>query len=169
MVVLFTFHSSVSVHLADFGTTGKLADFGTLFTFVVDSAGSQIHADGVSFFISPFDVEPSIPNNSSGEYLRLFTPETTFNTNKNQIVAILGRDLDGEKVFAEVEMTEEGHGGNGEGEGTGHIVVVEVKDLEIGEVGGEGDVEGVVGEVEMTEGGECRGIGPENWLSARER
>ncbi|KAG2404426.1 uncharacterized protein HKW66_Vig0113480 [Vigna angularis] len=56
MVVLFTFHSPVSVHLTDFGTTGKLADFETLLTFVVDSARSQIHADGLSFFISPFDV-----------------------------------------------------------------------------------------------------------------
>ncbi|KAG2409374.1 Lectin Lectin beta chain Lectin alpha chain Precursor [Vigna angularis] len=36
-------------------TTGTLANFGTLFTFVVDSAGSQIHTDGLSFFISPFD------------------------------------------------------------------------------------------------------------------
>ncbi|KOM34464.1 hypothetical protein LR48_Vigan02g061400 [Vigna angularis] len=73
--------------------------------------------------------------------------------------AILGRDLAGEKVAAEVEMTEEGHGGDGEGERTGHVVVVEIKDLEIGkagEVGGEGGVEGVVGEVEMAEGGECR-------------
>ncbi|KOM31660.1 hypothetical protein LR48_Vigan01g121500 [Vigna angularis] len=146
-------------------TTGTLANFGTLFTFVVDSAGSQIHTDGLSFFISPFDVEPSIPNNTSGGYLGLFTPEKSFNADKNQIVAILGRDLAGEKVAAKVEMTEEGHGGDGDGEGTGHVVVVEVKDLEIdeaGEVGGEGGVEGVVGEVEMAEGGEC-GEGGRDW------
>ncbi|KOM30074.1 hypothetical protein LR48_Vigan853s000200 [Vigna angularis] len=80
--------------------------------------------------------------------------------------AILGRDLAGEKVSAEVEMMEEGHGSDGEEEGTGHVVVVEVKDLEIGEageVGGEGGVEGVVGEVEMAEGGEC-GKGGRDWV-----
>ncbi|KOM31886.1 hypothetical protein LR48_Vigan01g144200 [Vigna angularis] len=41
---------------------------------------------------------------------------------------------------------------------SGHVVVVEIKDLEIGkagEVGGEGGVEGVVEEVEMAEGGQC--------------
>ncbi|XP_014493516.1 agglutinin-2-like [Vigna radiata var. radiata] len=67
---------------------GKLADFETVFSFVVDSAGSQIHADGLAFFILPFDADPSIPKNSSGGYLGLFTPETAFNTDKNQIVAI---------------------------------------------------------------------------------
>jgi len=69
-------------------TTGKLADFETTFSFVVDSAGSEIHADGFSFFILPFDADPSIPRNSSGGYLGLFSPKTAFNAYKNQIVAV---------------------------------------------------------------------------------
>jgi len=69
-------------------TTGKLADIETVFSFVVDSAGSQVHADGFTFFILPFDADPSIPTNSSGGYLGLFSPETAFNAEKNQIVAI---------------------------------------------------------------------------------
>ncbi|KHN45307.1 agglutinin-2-like [Glycine soja] len=71
-------------------TTGKLADFETDFSFVVDyySAGSQIHADGLSFFIIPFGADPRIPKNSSGGYLGLFSPETAFNAYKNQIVAV---------------------------------------------------------------------------------
>ncbi|KAG5001545.1 hypothetical protein JHK87_022617 [Glycine soja] len=69
-------------------TTGKLADFETDFSFVVDFAASQIHADGLSFFIIPFDADPRIPKNSSGGYLGLFSPETAFNAYKNQIVAV---------------------------------------------------------------------------------
>lgn len=69
-------------------TKGKVADFETEFSFVVDTAGSQIHADGFAFFIIPFDADPSIPKNSSGGYLGLFSPETAFNSYKNQIVAV---------------------------------------------------------------------------------
>ncbi|CAJ1940319.1 unnamed protein product [Sphenostylis stenocarpa] len=83
-------------------TSGKLADFETVFSFVVDSAGSQIHADGLSFFIIPFDADPSIPKNSSGGYLGLFSPETAFKGNKNQIVAVefdsFGNDWDPKPV-----------------------------------------------------------------------
>nr|KYP42117.1 Seed lectin [Cajanus cajan] len=68
-------------------TTGKLADFETQFSFVVDTLASRIHADGFSFFILPFE-DPRIPKNSSGGYLGLFSPETAFNSNKNQIVAV---------------------------------------------------------------------------------
>ena len=70
-------------------TTGKLANLETSFSFVVDyySAGFEIHIDGLSFFIIPFDADPSIPKNSSGGYLGLFSPETTFNAYKSQIVA----------------------------------------------------------------------------------
>ncbi|XP_028246786.1 agglutinin-2-like [Glycine soja] len=76
------------VHLWD-KTTGKLANLETSFSFVVDyySAGFEIHVDGLSFFIIPFDADPSIPKNSSGGYLGLFSPETTFNAYKSQIVA----------------------------------------------------------------------------------
>ncbi|XP_020239760.1 mannose/glucose-specific lectin [Cajanus cajan] len=75
------------IHLWD-KSTGKLADFETEFSFVVDSAGSKVHADGFSFFILPLDADPRIPKNSSGGYLGLFSPETAFNSYKNQIVAV---------------------------------------------------------------------------------
>ncbi|XP_061355555.1 lectin 5-like [Gastrolobium bilobum] len=69
-------------------STGKLADFETEFSFVVDSAGRAIHADGLAFFMIPFDADPRIPKNSTGGYLGLFSPETAFNTYKNQILAV---------------------------------------------------------------------------------
>ncbi|XP_027364531.1 mannose/glucose-specific lectin-like [Abrus precatorius] len=75
------------VHLWD-KSTGKHANFETEFTFVVDSAGSQIHADGLSFFIIPSNDDPIIPKNSFGGFLGLFNPEIAFNEAKNQIVAI---------------------------------------------------------------------------------
>ena len=76
------------IHLWD-KTTGKLADFSTEFSFVVHPLGQQIdHADGLSFFIMPYDADPRIPTNSSGGYLGLFSPETAFNSYKNQIVAV---------------------------------------------------------------------------------
>ncbi|KAK7317692.1 hypothetical protein RJT34_02130 [Clitoria ternatea] len=89
------------VHLWD-KTTGKLADFVTEFSFVVDSIGSPIHADGLSFFIIPFGADPSVPKNSSGGYLGLFRPETAFNSYNNQIVAVefdsFGNEWDPEPV-----------------------------------------------------------------------
>ena len=76
------------VHLWD-KTTGKLADFTTDFSIVVNSLGHPLdRADGLSFFIIPFDADPRIPTNSSGGYLGLFSPETAFDTSKNQIVAV---------------------------------------------------------------------------------
>ncbi|KAK7361036.1 hypothetical protein VNO77_03061 [Canavalia gladiata] len=68
--------------------TGKLASFETEFRFVVDSAGSEIHGDGLSFFITPFNAEPNIPENSDGGYLGLLSRETAFNTYMNKIVAV---------------------------------------------------------------------------------
>ncbi|XP_061340647.1 lectin 8-like [Gastrolobium bilobum] len=69
-------------------STGKLADFETEFSFMVDSAGREIHADGLAFFMIPFDADPRIPKNSTGGFLGLFSPETAFNTNQNQILAV---------------------------------------------------------------------------------
>lgn len=75
------------VRLSD-KSKGKLADFETEFSFVVDTQGSPIHGDGFSFFIIPFDADPRIPKNSTGGFLGLFNPETAFNSYQNQIVAV---------------------------------------------------------------------------------
>ena len=74
------------VHLWD-NSTGKLnvTDFTTNFSFII-KAVNKFAADGLAFFISPFD--SSIPNNSAGGYLGLFSNETGINGTQNQIVAV---------------------------------------------------------------------------------
>ncbi|KAK7839495.1 seed lectin [Quercus suber] len=74
------------VHLWD-NSTGKLkvTDFTTNFSFII-KAVENLAADGLAFFISPFD--SMIPNNSAGGYLGLFSNETAINGTQNQIVAV---------------------------------------------------------------------------------
>ncbi|XP_030958851.1 L-type lectin-domain containing receptor kinase IX.1-like [Quercus lobata] len=74
------------VHLWD-NSTGKLkvADFTTNFSFIIKAVDNHT-ADGLAFFISPFN--SSIPNNSGGRYLGLFSNETAINGTQNQIVAV---------------------------------------------------------------------------------
>ena len=74
------------VHLWD-NSTGKLnvTDFTTNFSFII-KAVNKFAADGLAFFISPFN--SSIPNNSAGGYLGLFSNETGINGTQNQIVAV---------------------------------------------------------------------------------
>ncbi|KAL4637802.1 hypothetical protein ACB092_03G102500 [Castanea dentata] len=74
------------VHLWD-NSTGKpkVTDFTTNFSFIIQAV-SQYAADGLAFFISPFN--SSIPNNSAGGCLGLFSNETAINGTQNQIVAV---------------------------------------------------------------------------------
>ncbi|KAL0005325.1 hypothetical protein SO802_012886 [Lithocarpus litseifolius] len=74
------------VHLWD-NSTGKLkvTDFTTNFSFII-KATDKFVADGLAFFISPFDSK--IPNNSSGGCLGLFSSEAAINGTQNQIVAV---------------------------------------------------------------------------------
>ncbi|XP_061355246.1 lectin 7-like [Gastrolobium bilobum] len=65
--------------------TGKLASFTSTFSFVVTTNGPGI-GDGISFFIAPLN--STIPNNSGGGYLGLFSPESASDTSRNQIVAV---------------------------------------------------------------------------------
>ncbi|CAL5188538.1 unnamed protein product [Lathyrus oleraceus] len=69
-------------------TSGKLADFTTEFSFVVDPKGAHLHGDGFTFFI--LSVGSDIPANSSSEggFLGLFDKETAFDTSKNSVVAV---------------------------------------------------------------------------------
>uniref|UniRef100_A0A2N9ES55 non-specific serine/threonine protein kinase n=1 Tax=Fagus sylvatica TaxID=28930 RepID=A0A2N9ES55_FAGSY len=73
------------VHLWD-AATRRLTDFTTHFSFVIRAVNMSLYGDGLSFFIAPFGSD--IPNNSSGGYLGLFSPESAFNTSQNQIVAV---------------------------------------------------------------------------------
>ncbi|KAK7270327.1 hypothetical protein RIF29_23388 [Crotalaria pallida] len=68
--------------------TGRIATFDTNFTFVVNSlaAPDQVPADGLAFFIAP--INTTIPSNSSGGYLGLFSPQTALNRSMNQVVAV---------------------------------------------------------------------------------
>ncbi|KAF3948266.1 hypothetical protein CMV_025717 [Castanea mollissima] len=74
------------VHLWD-NSTGKLnvTDFTTNFSFII-KAVDQSAADGLAFFITPFN--SGIPNNSDGGSLGLFSSETAINGTQNQIVAV---------------------------------------------------------------------------------
>lgn len=65
---------------------GKLTDFTTHFSFVIDALNSTLHGDGLSFFLAPFENE--IPSNSSDGYLALFNSTSVSNKSKNQIVAV---------------------------------------------------------------------------------
>ncbi|KAL9327371.1 hypothetical protein ACSQ67_008016 [Phaseolus vulgaris] len=66
--------------------TKKLTDFTTHFSFVIKAVNESIVGDGLAFFLAPFD--SSIPNNSAGGFLGLFSPDSAFDTKKNQLVAV---------------------------------------------------------------------------------
>ncbi|KAK7407177.1 hypothetical protein VNO78_08873 [Psophocarpus tetragonolobus] len=74
------------IHIRD-KSNGKLADFTSDFSFIVNPSGSTLRGDGFAFFIAPA-ADFQFPKNSSGGYLGLFNPDTAFDPSKNQIVAI---------------------------------------------------------------------------------
>ncbi|XP_050206654.1 L-type lectin-domain containing receptor kinase IX.1-like [Mercurialis annua] len=67
--------------------TKKLADFTTHFSFTMKAIDPNAFGDGISFFMAPFN--SPIPDNSSGGFLALFSPDKAFDSSKkNQIVAV---------------------------------------------------------------------------------
>ncbi|CAI8588133.1 unnamed protein product [Vicia faba] len=68
--------------------SGKVADFTTAFSFVVDPKGSQLHGDGFTFFILSVGYDLPVNSSSEGGFLGLFDKETAFDTSKNSIVAV---------------------------------------------------------------------------------
>ncbi|XP_058772571.1 lectin 5-like [Vicia villosa] len=79
---------SKPIHLSD-EKSGKVADFTTEFSFVVDPKGSQLHGDGFTFFIlSVFGYEIPANSSSEGGFLGLFDKETAFDTSRNSVVAV---------------------------------------------------------------------------------
>ncbi|XP_020216805.1 agglutinin-2 [Cajanus cajan] len=73
------------VHLSD-RKTGRVANFHTEFSFVVNTEGASLHGDGFAFFIASNEFE--ISTDSSGGFLGLYNQKTAFNPSKNQIVAV---------------------------------------------------------------------------------
>ncbi|KAK9012848.1 hypothetical protein V6N11_040880 [Hibiscus sabdariffa] len=74
-----------AVHLWD-ASTGKLTDFTTRFSFVLQAINKDLYGDGISFFIAPS--ESQIPPNSSDGYLALFDPNENSNSSSNNVVAV---------------------------------------------------------------------------------
>ncbi|XP_042993376.1 L-type lectin-domain containing receptor kinase IX.1-like [Carya illinoinensis] len=74
-----------TVRLRD-ARTGKLADFTTHFSFVVNALNASSYGDGIAFFIAPFEYE--LPDNSFGGSLGLFNAASNSNTSLNKIVAV---------------------------------------------------------------------------------
>ncbi|KAJ0966221.1 hypothetical protein J5N97_027359 [Dioscorea zingiberensis] len=66
--------------------SGKVTDFTTHFTFIIDALNSSVYGDGLAFFLAPF--ASSIPDNSSGGALGLFKDSSKFNNSANDIVAV---------------------------------------------------------------------------------
>ncbi|XP_044481359.1 LOW QUALITY PROTEIN: L-type lectin-domain containing receptor kinase IX.1-like [Mangifera indica] len=66
--------------------TRKLTDFTTHFSFIIKAVNTSNNGDGITFFFAPFD--STIPDNSTGGYLALFSPETAKLNTSKQIVAV---------------------------------------------------------------------------------
>eukprot|EP00257_Ricinus_communis_P008974 XP_002527230.2 L-type lectin-domain containing receptor kinase IX.1 [Ricinus communis] len=73
-----------SVPLWD-STTGKLSDFSTHFSFIIDTQGRSTYGHGIVFFLAPVGFQ--IPPNSAGGFLGLFNTSTS-DSSKNQIVTV---------------------------------------------------------------------------------
>ncbi|PSS30040.1 Legume lectin domain protein [Actinidia chinensis var. chinensis] len=65
--------------------SGKLSDFTTHFSFIIDTGGLTNYGQGFAFFLAPVGFQ--IPPNSVGGFLGLFNT-TTSDSSQNQIVAV---------------------------------------------------------------------------------
>ncbi|MED6131846.1 hypothetical protein PIB30_013575 [Stylosanthes scabra] len=65
--------------------SGKLTDFTTHYSFIIDTQNKTNYGHGLAFFIAPVDFD--IPPNSSGGFLGLFNT-TTKDSSRNQIVLV---------------------------------------------------------------------------------
>ncbi|KAK9097011.1 hypothetical protein Sjap_022508 [Stephania japonica] len=73
------------VHLWD-SSTGKVADFTTRFSFMIEMLYPPYGADGMAFFIAPNGSQ--IPPNSYGGSFGIFYKNNKFNSTQNPIVAV---------------------------------------------------------------------------------
>lgn len=63
------------MHLWD-KSTGNVTDFNTQFSFAISSLGSNVYADGISFFLAPNGSQ--IPSSSGGGYLTLVSSDSSY-------------------------------------------------------------------------------------------
>ncbi|XP_010068310.1 anti-H(O) lectin 1-like [Eucalyptus grandis] len=74
------------MHLWD-KSTGNVADFTTQFSFAISSLGSNVYADGISFFLAPNGSQ--IPPFSAGGYLALVSSQSNYSdSNSDSFVAV---------------------------------------------------------------------------------
>ncbi|KAJ0039927.1 hypothetical protein Pint_27748 [Pistacia integerrima] len=66
--------------------TRRLTDFTAHFSFIIKALNTSNNGDGITFFFAPFD--STIPDNSTGGYLALFSPDTAKTNTSKQIVAV---------------------------------------------------------------------------------
>ncbi|KAJ0096557.1 hypothetical protein Patl1_28373 [Pistacia atlantica] len=66
--------------------TRRLTDFTAHFSFIIRALNTSNNGDGITFFFAPFD--STIPDNSTGGYLALFSPDTAKTNTSKQIVAV---------------------------------------------------------------------------------
>ncbi|KAI3798935.1 hypothetical protein L1987_34220 [Smallanthus sonchifolius] len=65
--------------------SGKLTDFTTHFTFIIDTQGRPVYGHGLTFFLAPVTFQ--IPPNSAGGFLGLFNTTYT-DSPRNQMIVI---------------------------------------------------------------------------------
>ncbi|KDP41155.1 hypothetical protein JCGZ_03649 [Jatropha curcas] len=65
--------------------TGKVSDFSTHFSFIIDVQGRSAYGHGIVFFLAPVGFQ--IPPNSAGGFLGLFNTSTS-DSSQNQIVTV---------------------------------------------------------------------------------
>ncbi|KAJ4714597.1 putative Kinase [Melia azedarach] len=65
--------------------TGKLTDFSTKFSFIINTQGHSSYGHGLAFFLAPVGFQ--IPPNSAGGFLGLFNTSTTYSSS-NHIVLV---------------------------------------------------------------------------------
>ncbi|KAI3828652.1 hypothetical protein L1987_02760 [Smallanthus sonchifolius] len=65
--------------------SGKLSDFTTHFTFVIDTLNRSSYGDAFAFFLAPVGFE--IPPNSFGQYIGLFN-RTNYNSHQNHMIVV---------------------------------------------------------------------------------
>ncbi|KAJ4714596.1 putative Kinase [Melia azedarach] len=65
--------------------TGKLTDFSTKFSFIIDTEGRSSYGHGLAFFLAPVGFQ--IPPNSAGGFLGLFNTTTAYSSS-NRIVLV---------------------------------------------------------------------------------
>ncbi|KAJ9177468.1 hypothetical protein P3X46_012684 [Hevea brasiliensis] len=73
-----------SLQLWDY-QTGKLSDFSTHFSFIIDTQGRSSYGHGLVFFLAPVGFQ--IPPNSAGGFLGLFNTSTS-DSSQNKIVTV---------------------------------------------------------------------------------